>query len=66
MQSRQCSDWCSAWRPCRHGTHRRVRACGRRRGARRRAALFHVVATGEQCDATAIPAVLVASNEAVR
>ncbi|WP_322404393.1 hypothetical protein [Massilia luteola] len=29
-------------------------------------ALFHVVATGEQCDANAIPAVLVASNEAVR
>jgi hypothetical protein len=27
-------------------------------------ALFHVVATGEQCDAHAIPAVLVASNEA--
>jgi hypothetical protein len=26
-------------------------------------ALFHVVATGEQCDATAIPTVLVASNE---
>jgi hypothetical protein len=26
-------------------------------------ALFHVVATGEQCDATAIPSVLVATNE---
>jgi hypothetical protein len=26
-------------------------------------ALFHVVATGEQCDATAIPSVLVAANE---
>ena len=29
-------------------------------------ALFHVVATGEQCDATTIPAVLVASNEVNR
>ena len=29
-------------------------------------ALFHVVATGEQCDATVIPAVLVASNEVTR
>ena len=29
-------------------------------------ALFHVVATGEQCDANAIPAVLVASNEVNR
>ena len=26
-------------------------------------ALFHVVATGEQCDATAIPSVLVAANK---
>lgn len=26
-------------------------------------ALFHVVATGERCDATAIPSVLVAAND---
>ena len=29
-------------------------------------ALFHVVSTGEQCDSTAIPTVLVASNEVKR
>jgi hypothetical protein len=29
-------------------------------------ALFHVVATGEQCDATSIPTVLLASNEVNR
>jgi len=27
-------------------------------------ALFHVVATGEQCDATAVPTVLMAANKA--
>ncbi|NIA56772.1 hypothetical protein HAV22_24425 [Massilia sp. TW-1] len=29
-------------------------------------ALFHVVATGEQCDANELPAVLVAANEVNR
>lgn len=29
-------------------------------------ALFHVVATGEQCGANAVPGVLVAANDAVR
>jgi hypothetical protein len=29
-------------------------------------ALFHVVATGERCDTTAIPTVLVAANETSR
>lgn len=29
-------------------------------------ALFHVVATGEQCDAHVVPGVLMAANDAVR